>query len=567
MKIARLKIENFRGLTIDLDSLEDVVAIIGRNDTGKTNVCHAIRKILDPIYRKTVFSLNDSTNCNGEIINIKMWLESKTMNDVSISNLSSHVDIDENGVYKLTLWYVGTYNSELGIYDDAFFINEDEETEISSRIRSFLDKAIQLLYINPVYDLQRTKALFFNLERKKSLEEKKPLDLNIRNRIDELNDSISKNDSISSIDDTISHTADDEFFDNIRFKVTSNFDISNIYKSLDVVPLLNNGGEFRIAVGDGKSKALDLLLQELSLSNDSEKIIIVEEPENHLYPLLQKYYPSLIKNVENSQVIYTTHSPYIVDLSKFNQIIKLCDVLDEAGRREHTAIKINKDIYKNFGYLLSNEIAEMFFYDSVLLVEGFSEKYFYNLLYILDKSFKEYITKNKMGVFCVGSIDFKPARSLLNELGIKVYIKTDNDIYFTKDKTSKQYAGYIRVLNYLSEGVKKKIAEQLGIEELNKDFFVFESDKQTKEIIENNIDFINKELLSDGIIMSNHHEGFEKDLVDFLDVDNKEDDIYYLKESKLKNLHEYLSSQIDNFKINEKNKENPLVKLFVKNEN
>lgn len=39
---------------------------------------------------------------------------------------------------------------------------------------------------------------------------------------------------------------------------------------------------------------------------------------------------------------------------------------------------------------MNREIGEMLFYDTVLLVEGVSEKYFYNTLAIKDKSFKNF---------------------------------------------------------------------------------------------------------------------------------------------------------------------------------
>ena len=66
--------------------------------------------------------------------------------------------------------------------------------------------------------------------------------------------------------------------------------------------------------------------------------------------------------------------------------------------------------------MLNEEISEIFFYDKVLLVEGDSEKYFYNALSIKDENFQSYLVKNKMGIFSVYGIDFAPAKKILNKL-------------------------------------------------------------------------------------------------------------------------------------------------------
>ena len=47
MLISSLKIKNYRGLAINIDTIEKVSIIIGQNDSGKTYICSAILKVLD----------------------------------------------------------------------------------------------------------------------------------------------------------------------------------------------------------------------------------------------------------------------------------------------------------------------------------------------------------------------------------------------------------------------------------------------------------------------------------------------------------------------------------------
>lgn len=47
MKIESLMIKNYRGLDIEIDHIESISTIIGQNDSGKSNICEAILKVLD----------------------------------------------------------------------------------------------------------------------------------------------------------------------------------------------------------------------------------------------------------------------------------------------------------------------------------------------------------------------------------------------------------------------------------------------------------------------------------------------------------------------------------------
>ena len=52
MFIQEVTIKNFRGLDIDIKNLKEDFLIIGKNDSGKSNFCYAIRKVLDYSIRR-----------------------------------------------------------------------------------------------------------------------------------------------------------------------------------------------------------------------------------------------------------------------------------------------------------------------------------------------------------------------------------------------------------------------------------------------------------------------------------------------------------------------------------
>jgi predicted ATPase len=97
---------------------------------------------------------------------------------------------------------------------------------------------------------------------------------------------------------------------------------------------------------------------------------IIEEPEAHLYPLAQKKIIeliSLIVNSTQSQVIITTHSPYILNilnnLLMYSIVIKnnpssIDEVTDHFGAQNLNSSKlekINLSLSEVQGYALSNK--------------------------------------------------------------------------------------------------------------------------------------------------------------------------------------------------------------------
>lgn len=126
----------------------------------------------------------------------------------------------------------------------------------------------------------------------------------------------------------------------------------------------------------GQQEVLWLLNQLYILMLKKEKaFVIVEEPEAHLYPSLQSKvveFISYFANINNSSILITTHSPYI--LTSVNTLYcagkvieknstyskKVYDIIDsncEIDPQKVTALKINKD--KSILNLINEELQEL----------------------------------------------------------------------------------------------------------------------------------------------------------------------------------------------------------------
>lgn len=568
MRIFYFEVKNFRGLDIKIDSIDKIATIIGQNDSGKSNICYAIMRTLDYEKRRVPLLESDSTNNNREKIFIKIGLDLSDLNNEQLAVVHDVIYKDKDRKYT----YVqldATYNDDILAYEDEITIGDasiDSKTYSPTR-QNPIDKILSIIYINPTYDTKQETKRFFEHAENKNKESSKRLSEEFEKSIKELNINIQNEEALADIMKDINDLGKfEDIFDGLSFQLSPNMKIDNVYKSLEINPI-DDKGNIVSNIGDGKNKIFSMLLKEKTYDDEKRKIIIVEEPENHLYVLLQKYYIDSLLSFEPDQMLITTHSPHVVDFEKTNQIIKIKRDYDEESKvyfRKVYCYNVNNSDFKRFGYLINVEIAEMMYYDKVLLMEGVSEKYFYSTLMANDENFRTHIFKNRIGIFCVNGIAFRETKELLEGLGIKVFIKTDNDIFSVrKHKDTKYYAGLTRAIGYLNDESKKEIMSVLKFSDLQTKNFWFQNDNRL-EIIENNLSNILEIFKRNNIYLQMHNDGFEKDFLDFIGYCKKDYDevINYLKEAKLINLHLFINDEKIKLLIDDNNKNNILVSFL-----
>lgn len=79
------------------------------------------------------------------------------------------------------------------------------------------------------------------------------------------------------------------------------------------------------------------------LLREENVFLIIEEPETHIYPLLQKKvmeFITMFTNMQDSGVFITTHSPYILTVANN---LYYAGVLEEDGQAEEVYKVLNKD--------------------------------------------------------------------------------------------------------------------------------------------------------------------------------------------------------------------------------
>lgn len=557
MYIQGLRINNYRGLDVNIETINKVSMLIGQNDSGKTNICQAILKVLDYKKRRIPFSLSDSTNSNKQDIIIEICLNAEGLNDEQLGIVGSFITIKNDQKYIIAK-LVSKYNSETDEYEDSLGYGDPSGDffEQKNGVQTDLDKVLSIVYISPVYDLQESESNFFSYVEKENKKKSVNFSENISKSINNLNQTIQADLIVKSMQNEINNNEGfSELFEGYNFIINPKIKINNLYKSLDVMPKKDD--IIYEHIGDAKNKLLSTILKSKIYDSDKQMIYIVEEPENHLYVLLQKMYIKSLLELDPKQIIFTTHSPFTIDFEKINQIIKISDC-----RNIYSFNDINSGDFKKYGYLINVQIAEMLFYDEVLLVEGSSEKYFYSYLMSSDSEFLNRINSKKIGICEIDGIAFRTTKSLLEKLGIAVFIKTDNDIFLTPSRDKKRYAGIIRCLDILSDEENNLFYEATG---LKRDDFFFDVSNENNSIVEEKMDIICDFFYKKRILFSKHTNGFEGDFIDFLRLNENnidEEVINYLKKAKLKNLHFFIQDHKLNISLNDKTKKSILVSFI-----
>lgn len=565
MKIEYLLIKNYRGLDIEIDNIENICTLIGQNDSGKSNICEAVLKVLNFEKRKKPFVESDSTMGNKEPIQIQIRLSLDDLTNDQYAIVREYIHKNDNGEKYMVVRLESIYNTEILEYEDNLFMGDPaiDEIQLHAYHQNPLDKILSVVYINPSYNKDAELKHFFAFKEEYNKGQQKVFSTAIEEKLSELKDNIQREENIVEMQNDINNQGDfQDLLEGVNFEIIPNIRLNNIYKSLGIITLNENGNEIN-NIGDGKNKIFSMLLKSKTCDKEKKKIYLVEEPENHLYVLLQRFYIEAILSLKPSQLIITTHSPYIVDFEKTKQIIKLNYDYKE-NSREILSAKIDNERFKEFGYLINVEVAEMLYYNNVLLVEGDSEKYFYNMLMIKDYEFHKFILKNKFGIFDVNGIAFETIKNLLNSLGVNVIIKTDNDIFKVQNtENTYRYAGLERCIKYINQESKDELKKILKWKNLEKENFRFEGNEEKIDSIEENIEKISQILFNNGILFSTHNDGFEKDFLDYINYSQElyQEAFDFLKQAKLKNLHEFICENNIDIKINQTNKKSILVRF------
>ena len=467
MRIKEIKIANkaFKNLDVLLENnTSGVMAFIGNNGSGKSNLLEAISAIFRHLYDKKQkdipfnFSLVYTT-FNGRTVEI-------TKNELSVT---TKIDNQENSdLYSfLPKQIVAIYSGEEDrlwreyykpIYDDF----------ISKISKSFQEEFPKMLYLNKFY--WHISLLCLLLNRFNNPEDKfckEVLGINSVHSVKfEFNKNIYQdypNNNVLQFISTID--AKDEYtLDELQEKI-KNYDINEVFKYLYIAftpkdkKILKNitieyNDNLNIEDFSEGEKKMILVKAALEFAAQEDSLFILDEPDAHIH-LSNKIQ---IRNVleeyqQNRQIIITTHSPTLTKAIPKKGIYCL-----EKGK-----VKEFKDIVEVTKYLADKEdIYKLLFSKSnMLIVEGKTDDKYIKKAIELYKDDFPYLdfqilrvggTDDENIQNLIDSIDLKHEQKIIvlvdrDDAGYKVYKKIfSNSIRERKDVLTEKYRDNIHFL-------------------------------------------------------------------------------------------------------------------------
>ena len=450
MKLRRLEIENFRGITnLDLE-IGDTTVLIGENNTGKTAVLDALKFALRGIKtrRGCAFEEYDfhlptpnAEPSDAPAISIRLKFKEDQPNDwddqqTAKLNRAKILQVDDTGC-SLVILKVG---ARFDATSQDFIQNWEFQnlqgvalTGLSDSSLSILHSEISYFYLSALRDAGKqfdAKGPFWRPFLKESqLTPQKRAE--IESKLSEVNELI-----ISS------HTS----FSQVVSQLKAVRDIVSVANggddivSIDAVPgrifdmlakatvSINTNTGAKIPVdrhGEGTQSlaVLTLFNAYLQTWNKGDPIVALEEPEAHLHPSAVRALWQLIEKIPGQKII-STHSGDLLSEVPPKAVVRLARVAGELGAWPVSSVEMTETQTRQFNFHIRHARGELLFAKGWLLGEGESEVTLLpEIARILGFNLEQ------AGVRCIPfrQADIGLFLSVADGLGIPWTILTDND--------------------------------------------------------------------------------------------------------------------------------------------
>jgi len=375
--IKELKIKNFKSIedeTIEFNKGLNI--LVGPNNAGKTNIVEAIDFLLGDVYLPNWEPSTDHF-FNGDEnreVSIEAILESDNNELQEIfSDISNQIEVrfrysKNNGgcfeVKKNSHWEIKQNKYPFGYYWDF------EKKLFFLRVKS-LRNIMEIAPIRWKSPLKYFKEIII----KKAPEEK------IKEIVEKINDAKDKLSKIKEVKNIISDL----------LKISKDqADIKKIFISPAPPKHSDILNEMKILIDDGYlsevtkkglgSQNLTIIslfrVMAKYIRDEEKKIIIygIDEPEIGLHPHNQRQLIFSLKNLSDySQVIVTTHSAHLLDITQIDNIIRIGKEDNKTRRYSINLASKKKKILETHG----RNLEEIFFAKRCLIVEGDTEEGFF----------------------------------------------------------------------------------------------------------------------------------------------------------------------------------------------
>ena len=363
------------------------------------------------------------------------------------------------------------YQECVGDFKNLEFPNPEDkgiEKKVGIRLSKifYIPREFNTFYIDALRDVQRSfKGQYRNplrdiLEIEGSGIEGDDEFQEITNMANELNDKINENDRVNNLANNILTTyreAVGSIYSPSILSIKSQLPVETkeLFHALSIylgglhLSRSNYLGSIEeLSLGHANMLYISLKLLEFkshkirkSISPDSSSnILLIEEPESHIHPHIQKVLFSNVGSNKDTQVIYSTHSPQISEMSN----IKNVNVILQDGNESWTACNPSSGL-KEAEIIPVNRFLDitrcnLLFARGVILVEGDAEEIL--IPYLIKKVYG--VSLDELGISLINNrgVGFKNIALIFHpeRLQKRCAIITDSDKYLKDSKYSTKKA-------------------------------------------------------------------------------------------------------------------------------
>lgn len=366
---------------------------------------------------------------------------------------------------------IDDYKECVGDFDNLLFPNPSDkkiEKKVGTRTSKtfYLPREFNTSYIDALRDVQRSfKGQYKNplrdiLEVEGSGIEEDESFKDIVDMADKLNTSINDNEKVNNLAQNILSTykeAVGSIYSPGALSIKSQLpvDTKDLFHALSIYlgginsSRSNHQGSIEeLSLGHANMLYISLELLKFKTHKASARgsakpisnILLIEEPESHIHPHVQKVLFSNIGNDEDIQVIYSTHSPQISEISNIKNVNVIvpddCESWvacnPSSGLKESEIISVNR--------FLDVTRCNLLFARGVILVEGYVEEIL--IPYMVKKVYG--VSLDELGISLINNrgVGFDSLASIFHASRVqkRCAIITDLDTYDAMNKFSTENA-------------------------------------------------------------------------------------------------------------------------------
>lgn len=466
MKIARIKISNFRGIKSAELLLPDHVVFVGDNNTGKSSVLEAVDLVLGPERLHRQSPIDEHDFYAGEYIGtddapvaITVEVVVVGLSDEQILHFGNHIEwwntetnsllsdpppeeTDKPEVFHaLRVGFEGKYDADEDNFEcETFFMSPEGEGGAKDPFRTRDKRLCGFLFLRTL----RTGSRALSLERGSLLDiilRLKELRVNmwedvlseLRNLAVAENEELGISAILEEVQNSVRKFVPSEWAENPHIRV-SDLTREHLRKTLTVFmgtgEKTSAGTEYAAPFshqGTGTINTLVLALLAMIAELKQNVIFAMEEPEIAIPPHTQRRIVDSVRNMA-AQSIFTSHSPYVLDEFSPESLVILKREAGILGGRAATLPPAVKS--KAYREQLRTRFCECLLARRILIVEGRTE---YDAIPLLARRLNElspdrFKTLESLGVAVINAetdSQIAPLGSYFKSLGKTVYAISD----------------------------------------------------------------------------------------------------------------------------------------------